>query len=99
MEFDWDAVKEAVNRRKHGVPFGEAAEVFAGLPVVVFDGKHSTGELRFTAVGHSSKDRMLTVSFTYRGAGDEVVRIINARKSTREEARFYAEKKSQQGNS
>ena len=96
MEFDWDEVKEATNRRKHGITFEEAENVFAEPPVVVFDSIHSTDELRFFAVGHSSKNRLLTVSFTYRGAVDQVIRIIGARRSTSDEARFYAEKKAQQ---
>ena len=28
MEFEWDAAKAAGNRRKHGVSFDEATEVF-----------------------------------------------------------------------
>ena len=99
MEFDWDEVKEATNRQKHGIAFEEAENVFAEPPVVVFDSMHSTDELRFIAVGHSSKNRLLTLSFTYRGAADQVIRIIGARRSTREEARFYAEKKAQERHS
>jgi uncharacterized DUF497 family protein len=29
LEFEWDARKEALNRRKHGVSFEEAATAFA----------------------------------------------------------------------
>jgi uncharacterized DUF497 family protein len=34
MEFEWNAAKDAANKRKHGIGFREAAEIFRGY---VFD--------------------------------------------------------------
>ena len=60
MEFDWDASKAAKNRRKHGVSFEEAQEVFAAAAIFE-DFGHSDREPRYLAIGFSGKGRMLTV--------------------------------------
>jgi uncharacterized DUF497 family protein len=48
VEFEWDSRKEAINRRKHGIGFREAATVFADVLSTTFpDQDHSTSELRY----------------------------------------------------
>jgi uncharacterized DUF497 family protein len=87
MDFEWDPRKDAVNRRKHGVSFDEAATVFEDSRVAVFfDEGHSDSEERYIALGISAKGRLLVVSHMYRG---DVIRIISARKATAGEARTY----------
>lgn len=87
--FEWDPAKATVNRRKHGIPFEDAATVFAdpcarhGL-----DETRGTGEQRWTVVGWSASRRILCVVFTCRG---ENVRIISARRATGAERRSYEE--------
>jgi uncharacterized protein len=44
---------------------------------------------RWILLGMSVKPRLLTVVYTLRG--DERIRLISARKATRNEARFYAQ--------
>jgi uncharacterized DUF497 family protein len=52
MQFDWDAVKEAKNRQKHGVSFEEAQTVFADRNAIeLFDNEHSNGEERYVTIG------------------------------------------------
>ncbi|MEO8496923.1 MAG: BrnT family toxin [Planctomycetota bacterium] len=46
-------------------------------------------EIREIVIGHSVHQRMLLVSFTERG--DDLVRIISARKATKRERRDYEE--------
>jgi uncharacterized protein len=89
MEFEWDASKEADNRRKHRVTFAEAVESFFdphGLLLV--DEKHSGVEDRCYWVGKSSSGRVLTTRFTRRGAK---IRIIGSAE-WREFRRLYSEK-------
>ena len=87
--FGWDPKKAAQNVRKHGVDFQEAVTVFADpLARIHDDPEHSTGEHREIIVGHSSKRRLLLVSFTERG---QMVRLISARKATRGERKGYEE--------
>lgn len=38
--FEWDDNKDAINRRKHGIGFGEAAAVFQGPVFTRIDKKH-----------------------------------------------------------
>ncbi len=92
MEFEWDDAKAAATRRKHGVPFEEAATIFDDPNVFVrYDAVHSEDEDRWNVIGTSSRRRVLSVTYTKRG---EAIRIISARKSSRAEAREYGETQS-----
>jgi uncharacterized DUF497 family protein len=87
--FEWHEDKAALNERKHGVSFAEAATVFGNPLAAIFDDPdHSSEELREIIVGHSDHDRLLVVSFTAR---ESVVRIISARKATPGERQDYQE--------
>lgn len=89
MEFEWDQPKGAVNLRKHGVSFDEAATVFLDqLAVSGADPDHSVGESRYITFGVSSLGKLLAVSHTYRPGG---IRIISARRVTRVERNIYEE--------
>jgi uncharacterized protein len=90
--FEWDDQKAVANVRKHGVSFEEAATVFADPDAL--DGpdvKHSDREHRFLRVGRSLTGRVIIVTYTLRGSGDEEkVRIISARRASRKEKAAYA---------
>jgi uncharacterized DUF497 family protein len=89
MRFEWDDVKAAANRRRHGVSFREAASVFTNPLARIFDDEdHSADELRKIMIGHSRVGRLLVISYTVHG---EAVRIISARKATRNERKDYEE--------
>lgn len=85
--FEWDPGKDEVNRKKHGVAFGEAISAFIDpLSVNIFDPDHSIGEQRFVLLGQSMQGRLLVVSHTER---DHRIRIISARKANRYERKEY----------
>ncbi len=87
MEFEWDEEKAALNYKKHGVGFDEAATVFDDLfNIDFYDPKHSIEEHRFLIVGESNLQRLLIVSFAER---DDKIRIISARELTPKERRNY----------
>ena len=89
MEFEWDQKKADSNERKHGVTFREAASVFGDPLAITFgDPDHSVSEERFLTFGLSMRRRLLLVSHTDRRGG---VRIISARRVTREERKIYEE--------
>ena len=89
MEYEWGPPKAAVNLRKHGVSFDEAATVFLDqLAVSGPDPDHSVGESRYITFGMSSLGKLLAVSHTYRPGG---IRIISARRVTRAERNIYEE--------
>ncbi|MEG3876522.1 BrnT family toxin [Microcoleus sp. herbarium7] len=89
MEFEWNPEKAALNFQKHGVSFTEAATVFNDPLSATFpDPAHSVSETRYVIIGLSRFGQLLVVSHTDRG---EKLRIISARKATRQEQRFYEE--------
>jgi hypothetical protein len=91
MNFDWDSKKAAINLRKHGVSFHEAAMVFGDpLSITSHDPDHSVTEHRFITVGVDDSGRVLIVSHTDRG---DTIRLISARKTTRMERKYYEEGK------
>jgi len=91
LSFEWDPRKASANLRKHGVSFEDAQSVFTDERArLIDDPDHSTdaNEDRFLLLGLSTNLRLLVVAHCYRKAGG-VIRIISARKATREEQRFY----------
>lgn len=87
----WDPRKAATNRQKHGVSFEEAATVFDDpLLLLLADLEH--GEPRIIAIGASSAERILfVVSAEWENDG---LRIVSARKATKNERRAYEEDQS-----
>jgi uncharacterized DUF497 family protein len=89
LRFEWDARKSAANARTHGVSFEEATTVFSDEHALLMaDPDHSQDEDRFVLLGLSASLRTLVVCHCYR-EGDEVIRIISARKATRSERTQY----------
>ncbi len=89
LQFEWDAGKDALNRKKHSVSFEEAATAFAdSMSLTVPDPEHSREEDRFVLLGLSYRGRLVVVVHTERG---DNIRIISARKATKSERRKYGE--------
>ena len=93
MRFEWDAAKDRANQTKHGVDFLTAARVFADPNLVlVEDWIDGEGERRWHALGIvEGVEPLLVVVHVYREAedGEEIVRIISARKARKYESRPY----------
>lgn len=93
IRFEWDDAKATANRRKHGVSFEEARTAFFDEDaLLITDEEHSAREDRFVLLGMSGLLRTLVVCHCYR-EGDEVIRIISARKATKAERRQYEERR------
>jgi uncharacterized DUF497 family protein len=89
VEFEWDAVKNAENRRRRGFDFAFASQVFRGIYVEVPDDRRDYGERRIIALG-LAEGLPLSVVFTDRARSDgTLVRIISARVSNRKERTRY----------
>lgn len=89
MRFEWDETKNAINIRKHGVDFELACEAFDDQLGYSEQDRFVFGEERWwrMCLVHG---RLLYVAFTTsENGGEEVVRIISARKATRQERRSY----------
>lgn len=88
LKFDWDEEKNKANRKKHGIWFEEARQVFDDpLAIRYFDSSHSSGEDRFLLIGESEPHRVLLIVFCERDGS--VIRIISARKATKKEKKQY----------
>ena len=91
MFFEWDRDKEAKNRKKHGVSFREAGTVFGDpLSTTYPDFAHSEEEPRYITIGMTERGTIIVVAHTEEG---DTVRIISARRATRQEQRFYEEER------
>ncbi|MGL4881211.1 MAG: BrnT family toxin [Waterburya sp.] len=89
MEFEWNSEKAKLNLEKHGVSFQEATTVFNDPLSLTFpDPDHSIGESRYVIIGISRFEQLLVVAHTDRG---KKIRVISARKATRQERKFYEE--------
>ena len=83
----WDEAKNLENRRKHGLSFEEARELFASSDYLeIFDEAHSGSEDRFIAIGPISRGLILVV-WTERD--DDTLRIISARWAGERERALY----------
>lgn len=91
MEFEWNPDKAAVNLRKHGVGFEDAARVFLDPNrIETFDGREAYGEDRWKTVG-LVEPALLAVVYTTRGKDGDVIRLISARKADAHERTQYRE--------
>ncbi len=87
--FEWDEKKNEINKKKHGVSFEEAQTVFYDAEALLIDDpEHSQEEDRFIILGFSNRANMLVVCHCYR-ADETVIRIISARKATKNETNQY----------
>lgn len=87
--FDWDGGNSRKSVDKHGVRHAEAEQVFFNEPLlVVEDKRHSEGETRLHALGHTDERRLLYVTFTLRH-DDTMIRVISARAMHRKERLRY----------
>ena len=89
IKFEWNPAKAASNLRKHGVSFEEAQSVFYDeFAVQFYDESHSSDEDRFLMLGMSSGAHLLLVCHCERDSGN-IIRIISARKATKQESSYY----------
>ncbi len=89
MLFEWDEEKDKINQRKHGLSFKDARYVFAD-PYAVTRDDDTDDEHRQQIMGHIGGTLLILAVYTMRTKqGDEVVRIISARKATAAERRKY----------
>lgn len=84
MEFEWDEQKANVNLQKHHIDFKDAALVFFDSNRLD-DEDYSSEEERYRTIG-LVKGRVLFVVYPWR---EERIRIISARKATKDERQKY----------
>ena len=89
IKFEWDEHKNEINKKKHGLSFETAQEVFYDNEAILFDDPdHSEEEERFLIIGMLKSSKICIVSHCYRNS-DTVIRLISAREATKNEKKFY----------
>ena len=88
MRFEWDPSKDRANRKKHGLGFDEAQQLFvSGVDYLeLFDEAHSETEERFIAIGPVRRG-IIVVVWMERLEG--VIRIVSARFATSHECDLF----------
>lgn len=90
MIFIWDETKNRINRAKHGVSFETAQLVFDDPVHLSKQDRYENGEERWQTLGQIGGVLVLLVAHTVLDDNDdEIIRIISARKATKEERRCY----------
>ena len=87
MNYQWDRNKANSNLQKHDIDFADAATVFSDDFALTIE-DDNPDEDRFITIGMDALGRVLVVVFTWRG---EDIRLISARKATRQEQKQYEE--------
>ena len=89
LRFEWDPNKNEINKKKHGLSFEAAKEVFYDEFAILFDDPdHSIEEDRFLIIGSIKSQKICIVSHCYRD-NENCIRIISARQATKTEQRIY----------
>ena len=86
MNLTWDPDKAADNRANHRVSFPDVEAVFYDPYAITREDIHSEGEQRLVTLGLDHLGRVVVVVYTYRG---DTIRLISARRATRNEVRAY----------
>jgi uncharacterized protein len=89
LKVSLDKNKNALNQRKHGLGFDIAARVFHDLDrIEVYDDRADYGEDRWITIGAVDSE-LLVVVYTVRNGGEDVIRLISARKANAQEREAY----------
>jgi uncharacterized DUF497 family protein len=92
VRIEWDEKKSRSNRKKHGISFEIATEIFGDPFCLTVPDRTMEGDERFWTIGRLENQVILVVVHTLSDDhGEEVIRIISARKATPRERRFYEE--------
>ncbi len=90
MIFAWDENKNRINRKKHGVSFEAAAQVFDDPHAVSYIERVVDGQERWHTIALAGGVAVLLVVHTLEEEdGEEKIRIISARKAYPRERALY----------
>jgi uncharacterized protein len=87
MRYEWNEAKARTNLKKHQVRFADAVAVFSDESGLTLVDPHSDEE-RYVTMGIDALGRVLVVAYTWRGS--DTIRLISARRATRQEQDQYA---------
>jgi uncharacterized DUF497 family protein len=91
MRFVWDDAKNRSNRKKHGIGFDTAVEVFLDPMHLTRQDRIVDGEQRWQTIGRVNGLWLVLVAYSIIDEDEEVLRIISARRANRQERTEYEE--------
>jgi uncharacterized DUF497 family protein len=92
MRFEWDEGKNRTNRAKHRISFETAQLVFEDPHALSVQDRVVEGEERWQTLGMIGGAAVVLVAHVWREEdGDEVIRIISARRASSHQRRIYEE--------
>ncbi len=91
MRFEWDEEKNRRNLAKHKISFDTASLVFDDPRQISVQDRVVEGEERWQTLGMVSGTLILVAHAWKEDDGEEMIRMISARKATARERRAYAE--------
>lgn len=90
LRFEWDELKNKSNLSKHGISFEIAQFAFEDPRGISFVERIQDCEERWHLIGYVEDVMLILVVHTLQEfEGDELIRIISARRATRHERRLY----------
>ncbi len=84
MDFDYDPAKSESNRKKHGIDFNEAQNLWKDPDRIVIPAKNLT-EPRFLLIGKIGREYWSAI-YTIR---NDKIRLISVRRSRKNEKEIY----------
>jgi hypothetical protein len=91
MRFEWDEGKNRLNLKRHKIRFETAVLAFDDPHAVTIPDKlHDEQEERFITLGQiEGRVLLFVVHRSFEASGEEVIRLISARKATAYEKKIY----------
>ncbi len=97
MRFEWDDAKDRSNLAKHGINFEVTKSVFQDPFALSVRDRLAENEERWQTLGAIGDAAVVMVAHTHEEQeGEEVVRIISARKATPLERKAYEQSRKNQ---
>lgn len=91
-DFEWDIKKAKSNLQKHKISFERATEIFLDpFMLSIYDNSHSQNEDRWVTLGKDRSNVTMVVIHTFKNIdqGTTKIRIISARRATKNEDKQY----------
>jgi len=91
MRFTWNEAKSRANRKKHGIGFDTAIQAFLDPLHLTRLERIVDGEERWQTIGMVGGVLLMLVAYAVLDENEEFIRIISARRVTRQERIEYEE--------
>ena len=85
MRFSWHEPKRQATRKRRGLDFADAEQVFAGSTFTFEDDRKDYGEQRWVTLG-LLRDKVVVIVHTER---EDEIRVISMREADKDEQRLF----------